>query len=289
MISLKRTPRAASPRSRRPRRATLPTALEMYFQEINKTALLNAREEKDLARRVAAGDVEARDCLVRANLRLVANLARRYANRGVDLADLIMEGNLGLFRAVEDFDPTRNCRFSTYATHWIRQAIGQGVMKSGPTVRLPAYMMGLLGHWRRATTKLREELGRTPTSEEVAERLKLPLPKVQDVARAFRIVHRAPQTAEGRDHALLERQIEDERTKLPHDSLIESEERNQLLDTVKHMEERESAVIRWRFGLEGAEELTLEEIGRRLGVTRERVRQIEVRALEKLRTRLLAG
>ena len=261
----------------------------MYFQEINQTPLLSAREEKELARRVAAGDMEARDRMLRANLRLVANIARSYTNRGVDLADLILEGNLGLFRAVEVFDPDRNCRFSTYATHWIRQAIGQAVMKGGPTVRLPAYMMTLLGHWRRATVKLREELGRSPTHEEMAERLKLPLPKVLDVARAFRIVHRAPQTTEGKDHVPLERQVEDERTKLPDVTLMENEDRVELLNLVQHMGGRESAVIRWRFGLEGAEELTLEEIGRRLGVTRERVRQIETKAIEKLRTQLLAG
>lgn len=260
----------------------------MYFREINRTPLLGARAEKEVARRVVAGDPAARDEMVRANLRLVVNIARHYVGRGVDLLDLIAEGNLGLLRAIEDFDPERNYRFSTYATHWIRQSVGQAVVRMGGTVRLPTYMIGLLGHWRRASARLHEELGRGPTPEEVAARLGLAPTKLRDILKAQRVLQRPPRGGDT-DDLPLEKRLEDTRAPLPAETLIAAEERQALRAQVARMKHREAAVLRWRFGLDDGEALTLEEIGRRLGVTRERVRQIEARALATLRERLLVA
>src|SRR4051794_11745943 len=165
-------------RPRRIRNDSVQSPLETYLREINETPLLNADEERQLAYRIEDGDSEARDHLVRANLRLVVNIARSYAGKGLGLQDLIEEGNLGLLRAVEGFDPGMNTRFSTYASYWIKQSIKRGLINTAKTIRLPAYMVELLSKWRRATAELQEELGRTPTQEEVAGRLKLPKKKL---------------------------------------------------------------------------------------------------------------
>lgn len=277
---------SSSSRSGRP---PVPSVVELYFDDINRTPLLNAREERALALRILGGDLEARDLMVQANLRLVVNIARKYMGRGVELLDLIAEGNLGLLRAVQDFDPGRNCRFSTYATHWIRQAISLAVVRTGQTIRIPAYMVSLLSHWRRAAARLREELGRNPTHEEVAERLKLPPSKVEDVRKAFRTLQKPGAGLDNGTELPLEVQLRDVHSRLPDELMIEDEDRHYLLKLVDRMNEREATILRWRFGLDGEESLTLEEIGRRLGVTRERVRQIETKALVKLRKRLGTG
>jgi RNA polymerase primary sigma factor len=282
-------PRAIVAGPRRLRRDRVRSALEIYIREINQTPLLSAAEEQMLARRIAQGDAEARDQLVRANLRLVVNIARRYSRRGVDLLDLVAEGNLGLLRAVEDFDPQRGYRFSTYATHWIRQAIGYALIRTGPTVRVPAYMVGLLAHWRRAAARLREELGRPPSPDEVAQRLDLPLPKVKDIANALRVTQRPTNPQERLDEHVLDRHLPDMRGQLPDETLIRDEDRQHVQALVAGMKDREAAVLRWRFGLDGQEPQTLGQIGQRLGVTRERVRQIEHRALENLRRRLVGA
>src|SRR5690242_17350569 len=158
-------------RLRRYRPDVVQSPLETYLREINETALLTADQEKDLARRIAVGDTEARDQMVRANLRLVVNIARGYTGKGLALQDLIEEGNLGLLRAVEGFDPTMNTRFSTYASYWIKQSIKRALINSAKTIRIPAYMVELLTKWRRATTKLLDTLKRTPTAEEIAAEL----------------------------------------------------------------------------------------------------------------------
>src|SRR5437867_9482128 len=159
---------------RRFRNPTVQSPLETYLGEINETPLLSADEEKLLAVRIEEGDIEARDHMVRANLRLVVNIARSYTGKGLGLQDLIAEGNLGLMRAVEGFDPSMNTRFSTYASYWIKQSIKRAVINTGKTIRIPAYMNELLVKWRRATARLQDELGRTPTYEEIAASLKLP-------------------------------------------------------------------------------------------------------------------
>src|SRR5438045_5629015 len=161
-------------RLRRYRPDVVQSPLETYLREINETALLTADEEKELARRIAAHDHEARDQMVRANLRLVVNIARGYTGKGLALQDLIEEGNLGLLRAVEGFDPTMNTRFSTYASYWIKQSIKRALVNTAKTIRIPAYMVELLAKWRRATARLQEELGRPPTQEDAASRHDLP-------------------------------------------------------------------------------------------------------------------
>ena len=161
-------------RLRRPRGDVVQSPLETYLREINETALLNAQEEKELANRIREGDAAARDRMVRANLRLVVNIARSYTGKGLGLQDLIEEGNLGLLRAVQGFDPNMNTRFSTYASYWIKQSIKRAVINTGKTIRIPAYMNELRVKWRRATAKLQDKLGRTPTNEEIATSLNLP-------------------------------------------------------------------------------------------------------------------
>src|SRR5499433_4398097 len=161
-------------RPRRQRGLLVQSPLETYLREINETPLLNAEEEKELAYRIEDGDGEARDQMVRANLRLVVNIARGYTGKGLGLQDLIEEGNLGLLRAVEGFDPAMGTRFSTYASYWIKQSIKRALINTAKTIRIPAYMVELLAKWRRATLKLQDELGRTPTHEEIARCLELP-------------------------------------------------------------------------------------------------------------------
>src|SRR3954447_19507888 len=180
-------------RPRRLRNDSVQSPLETYLREINETPLLNADEEKQLAYRIEDGDSEARDHMVRANLRLVVNIARSYAGKGLTLQDLIAEGNLGLLRAVEGFDPAMNTRFSTYASYWIKQSIKRAVINTGKTIRIPAYMNELLVKWRRATLKLQEELGRTPTQEEIAGSMHLSKKKLAIIRKAIRIYNAAPQ------------------------------------------------------------------------------------------------
>src|ERR1700722_20049859 len=170
------------------------SSLETYLREINETPLLNAEEERKLAYRIEAGDSEARDHMVRANLRLVVNIARSYANRGLGLQDLIEEGNLGLLRAVEGFDPSMNTRFSTYASYWIKQSMKRAQVNMGKTIRVPAYMVELMSKWRRASAKLREELGRAPLDEEIGASLDLSKRKLNIVKKAIRVCNAAPQS-----------------------------------------------------------------------------------------------
>src|SRR5713101_6669172 len=181
-------------RPRRQRGPSVQSPLETYLREINETALLNADEEKQLAHRIEEGDNEARDRMVRANLRLVVNIARSYTGKGLSLQDLIEEGNLGLLRAVEGFDPGMNTRFSTYASYWIKQSMKRAVINTGKTIRIPAYMNELLVKWRRATAKLQDELGRLPTQEEIALSLNLPRKKLNIIKKAIRIYNATPQS-----------------------------------------------------------------------------------------------
>src|ERR1700687_10055 len=174
-------------RPRRLRSTSVKSPLETYLREINETALLSADEEKELAHKIEDGDSEARDRMVRANLRLVVNIARSYTGKGLGLQDLIEEGNLGLLRAVEGFDPSMNTRFSTYASYWIKQSIKRALVNSAKTIRIPAYMVELLSKWRRATAKLHDELGRAPLADEVAQELGLPKKKLRIVKKAIQL------------------------------------------------------------------------------------------------------
>lgn len=262
--------------------SSVQTPLETYLREINETALLSADDEKDLARRIADGDVCARDRMVRANLRLVVNIARGYTGKGLSLQDLIEEGNLGLLRAVEGFDPEVGTRFSTYASYWIKQSIKRALINSAKTIRIPAYMVELLSKWRRASTRLSEELGRSPTPEEVARILGLPKRKLPIVKKAIKIYNSTPQTDQSEAGWSLGDMVMDERAKTPEDELVETDVLRHVREMMDTMDPREATVLRMRFGLDNMEPHTLKEIGEELGLTRERVRQIETEALRKL-------
>jgi RNA polymerase primary sigma factor len=261
---------------------TVQTPLETYLREINETALLSAAEEQMLANRIAQGDAQARDRMVRANLRLVVNIARGYVGKGLSLQDLIEEGNLGLLRAVEGFDPAVGTRFSTYASYWIKQSIKRALINSAKTIRIPAYMVELLSKWRRATTRLTEELGRTPTPEEIARVLGLAKKKLPIIKKAIRIYNLMPQTDQSENGWSLGEIIMDERLKSPDEELVEHDVLTRALEMIHTLDQREATVLRMRFGLDDHSPHTLKEIGEQLGLTRERVRQIETEALHKL-------
>ena len=256
--------------------------LETYLREINETALLTADQEKSLARAIAVGDNAARDQMVRANLRLVVNIARGYTGKGLVLQDLIEEGNLGLLRAVEGFDPTMNTRFSTYASYWIKQSIKRALVNTAKTIRIPAYMVELLAKWRRATNKLNDELGRPPTPEEIAKLLGLPKKKLSIIKKAIRVYNSTPQTDQSEAGWSIDEMLMDNRSKTPDDEMVETDDLKQVMVLLEKMDKREATVLKMRFGLDEEEPKTLKEIGESLGLTRERVRQIESEALAKL-------
>jgi len=274
-----------SPRRKSPSTA-VQNPLETYLRDINETPLLTADDEKRLAVAIGKGDALARDHMVRANLRLVVNIARGYANRGLPLPDLIEEGNLGLLRAVEGFDPRIGTRFSTYASYWIKQSIKRALINSGKTIRIPAYMVELLSKWRRATARLLDSLGRTPTPEEVARSLGLARKKLPIIKKAIHIHQASPQTEQADGGWSLGDLIRDENTKSPADVLLDEDTMLHVLRRIELLDHRAATILRLRFGLGGGDPMTLKEIGGVLGLTRERVRQIESETLATLAAEL---
>ena len=273
--------------ARQETRQTSRANLGVYLEEIRRIPLLSREEEGGLARLARSGDAEAKRRLTEANLRLVIQVARRYVNRGLALPDLIEEGNLGLLRAVEKFEPDRGTRFSTYAIWWIRQAIVRALANQARTIRLPVHMELLLGRYRREQERLTQTLGRPPTGEELAAALGTTVDQVEELEE----IRRHPVS--------LDAPVGDERARVGHRVIDESadpsaaltsffRERVELASVLDDLAANERTVLRRRFGLEGEAPETLEAIGRGLGLTRERVRQIEAAGLRKLRALLAA-
>jgi RNA polymerase primary sigma factor len=261
---------------------------DIYLAEILKAPLLSVDAEKALARRVGTGDREARDRMTLANLRLVVRIARRYGGKGLSLEDLIAEGNIGLLRAVEEFDPEMDIRFSTYATYWVKQSIRRVMNRSGHAIQLPQYMGILLSKWQRTEDQLSDELGREASKEEVRTHLGLSVRQNRAVAKAQKVIVAGQSSrAEVYDGAQASAAfLEDIRTAAPGEHLEVADNLRVALMSLSQLESRKAAVLRQHFGRGGEEPATLSEIGKRLGLTRERVRQIEQVALAEIRTRL---
>lgn len=257
--------------------------LQSWFRRTKATKLLTADEEVKLARRVAHGDQHAKDILTEANLRLVVSIARRYSVPGIALADLIQEGNIGLIRAVEKFDPNRGFRFSTYATWWIRRAIARAVINQGRTIRIPVYVAEMIHKVVKASGLLRQQLGREPTTEEVSREMELTPDRLNEIMRMAAEPLSLETPVGDKDSAQLSDFIEARTGITPADVAINLIRREQLDQVLSQLEDRERDVVWMRYGLDGGPPRTLEEVGVLLEVTRERVRQIELRALKKLR------
>ena len=256
--------------------------LQTYFRDINQVSLLSAVEERDLAEAIARGDHDARSRMIEANLRLVVKIARDYLGRGMLIDDLIGEGNLGLIRAAEGFDPGFGTRFSTYASYWIKQSIRHALINTSTTIRLPAHMFGLLTKWRRAERLLFRECGGTPSFDEVAAHLGLTENQKGLVAKARRASQLKLESNVGDEDVSWPLDESTNCSQMPETAMEISEDRTEVLRRLDRLDERERLVISLRFGLLDGDPLTLKEIGRRIGVTREWVRKIEIRAVSKL-------
>ena len=257
--------------------------VRMYLKEIGNVPLLTTEQEVELAKRVEAGDEEAKKQLTEANLRLVVSIAKKYVGRGMPFLDLIQEGNMGLMKAVDKFDYTKGYKFSTYATWWIRQAITRGIADTGRTIRVPVHMVETINKTLRMTRTLLQELGREPTPEEVAERLNVSVTRVREVLKISREPVSLDTPIGEEDDSHLGDFIEDDSALSPADSAAFSMLRAELATALESLTDRERQVVKLRFGLEDGRARTLEEVGKEFNVTRERIRQIEAKALRKLR------
>ena len=257
--------------------------VRMYLKEIGKVPLLTAEEEKDLAMKMEAGDMEAKKRLAEANLRLVVSIAKRYVGRGMLFLDLIQEGNLGLIKAVEKFDYRKGYKFSTYATWWIRQAITRAIADQARTIRIPVHMVETINKLIRVQRQLLQELGREPYPEEIAEKMNLPVERVREIQKISQepVSLETPIGEEEDSH--LGDFIQDDNVPVPSEAAAFTLLKEQLVEVLGTLTEREQKVLCLRFGLEDGRARTLEEVGKEFDVTRERIRQIEAKALRKLR------
>lgn len=257
--------------------------VKMYLKEIGKVDLLDAEQETELAKRMAEGDEEAKKKLAEANLRLVVSIAKRYVGRGMLFLDLIQEGNLGLIKAVDKFDYTKGYKFSTYATWWIRQAITRAIADQARTIRIPVHMVETINKLVRVSRQLVQELGREPTPEELSKELNMPLEKVREISKISQepVSLETPIGEEEDSH--LGDFIPDDDAPAPSDAASFVLLKEQLVEVLKTLTPREEKVLKLRFGLDDGRQRTLEEVGKEFNVTRERIRQIEAKALRKLR------
>jgi len=259
-------------------------SVRLYLREIGKIPLLNAEEELALAQRVVAGDKKAKDQMAEANMRLVVSIAKRYVGRGLDLLDLIQEGNTGLLRAVEKFDPDKGFKFSTYATWWIRQAITRAIADQARTIRIPVHMVETINKLLRTQRRLTQELNREPTNEEIAKEMEIDVDKVEHIMKIKQDISSLDASIrDDEEDSVLADFIEDEDTVSPEESATGQLLKEQVKDMLSALTEREQKILKLRFGLEDGKSHTLEEVGQEFSVTRERIRQIEAKALAKLR------
>lgn len=265
----------------------LPDAVQMYLKEIGKTALLTSKEEKELAKRIEAGDETARQRLIQANLRLVVSIAKRYVNRSPHLSilDLVQEGNIGLSRAVDKFDYRKGFKFSTYATWWIRQAVTRALADYSRTIRIPVHMVETITKYTQTKRRLMQELGREPLPEEIAAELGVDVEKVHYIQKISQeVISLETPIGDDDDDSVLSDFIPDERGMTPDQLASHALLRDQIKEILADLTERERKILSMRFGLEDNIPHTLEEVGKIFGVTRERIRQIEAKALEKIRS-----
>ena len=259
-------------------------SVRLYLREIGKIPLLNAEEELTLAKRVVAGDKLAKDQMAEANMRLVVSIAKRYVGRGLDLLDLIQEGNTGLLRAVEKFDPDKGFKFSTYATWWIRQAITRAIADQARTIRIPVHMVETINKLLRTQRRLTQELNREPSNEEIAKAMEIDVDKVEHIMKIKQDISSLDASIrDDEEDSVLADFIEDEDTVSPEESATGQLLKEQVKDMLSALTEREQKILKLRFGLEDGKSHTLEEVGQEFSVTRERIRQIEAKALAKLR------
>ncbi|MCL2311839.1 MAG: RNA polymerase sigma factor RpoD [Firmicutes bacterium] len=257
--------------------------VKLYLKEIGKGALLTSDEEIDLALKISRGDTKARETLMKANLRLVVSIAKRYVGRGMQFLDLIQEGNLGLMKAVEKFDYTKGFKFSTYATWWIRQAITRAIADQARTIRVPVHMVETVNKIKRISNLLLHSNGQDPTPQEIARELDMPVEKVREAIKASHDPLSLESPMGEEEDRLLSDTIADENAAVPIDEATHAVLKKELNGVLCVLSERERAVLRLRFGMEDGKTKTLEEVGRAFSVTRERIRQIESKALKKLR------
>ena len=259
------------------------SAIRLYLREIGQVKLLTPQEEIELAARIKKGDKKAREHMIKANLRLVVKIARDYEGIGLPLLDLISEGNIGLMKAVERFDPAKGGKLSTYGSWWIKQSIKRALANQSKTIRLPVHLVDKISKMRRTGMKLQEEFGREPSDEELAAELGTTAARVAQMRTASIRPASLDAPVGDDDSSTYSEMVEDDRATSPYDELEDKTVTGMLQDMVKHLDNREATILRFRFGLDGGNEKTLEEVGEKFGVTRERVRQIQNLALRKLR------
>jgi RNA polymerase primary sigma factor len=262
------------------------SAFHLYIREIGETKLLTPSEEIQLARRIHKGDAKAREHMIKANLRLVVKIARDYEGYGLPLLDLINEGNIGLMRAVEKFDPAKGAKLSTYAAWWIKQSIRRALSDQSKTIRIPVHATDKLLHIRRTATRLEEELGREPTAEEIGAELDIPAKQVRHLQTAAIRPASLDAPLGDDDSSRVSDVIADERATDPYEELEDKTNADMVRKVIGILDHREMTILRYRFGLDGGGEKTLEEVGEKFGVTRERIRQIQNVALRKLRRKI---